>query len=80
MNERLKEYSKKAKEYAEQQYLEAGYPGWEKYHECYAEDFEKRFAELIVQDCAIMINNLEGHEGVGDCSKAEYIKESFGIA
>ncbi len=80
MNERIKEYSKKAKEYAEQQYLEAGYPMWEKYHECYAEDFENKFAELIIKDCAIMVNNLEQHEGVGDCSTAVYIKQIFGVS
>ena len=40
--------------------------------------FEK-FAELIVQECANIVNSLEQYEGPGDCSTAEYIKEHFGV-
>ena len=40
--------------------------------------FEK-FAELIVQECANIVNSLEQYEGQGDCSTAEYIKEHFGV-
>lgn len=39
----------------------------------------KKFAELIIQECANIVNSLEQHEGQGDCSTAEYIKEHFGV-
>ena len=38
-----------------------------------------RFAELIVRECANIVNSLEQYEGQGDCSTAEYIKEHFGV-
>ena len=37
------------------------------------------FAELIVKECAGIVNSLEQYEGPGDCSTAEYIKEHFGV-
>lgn len=37
------------------------------------------FAEAIVKECASIVNSLEQHEGRGDCSIAEYIKEHFGV-
>lgn len=44
------------------------------------DDFEyKKFAELIVRECANIVNSLSQHEGPGDCSTAEYIKEHFGV-
>ena len=39
----------------------------------------EKFAELIVRECADIVNSLEQHEGQGDCSTAEYIKERFGV-
>ena len=39
----------------------------------------EKFAELIVKECANIVNNLEQYEGQGDCSTAEYIKEHFGV-
>jgi hypothetical protein len=38
-----------------------------------------KFAELIVRECANIVNSLEQYEGQGDCSTAEYIKEHFGV-
>jgi hypothetical protein len=40
---------------------------------------KEKFAELIVQECANIVNSLEQYEGQGDCSTAEYIKERFGV-
>ena len=37
------------------------------------------FAEFIVRECAGIVNSLEQHEGRGDCSTAEYIREHFGV-
>lgn len=39
----------------------------------------ERLALLIVKECANIVNSLEQYEGQGDCSIAEYIKESFGV-
>ena len=39
----------------------------------------EKFAELIVRECADIVNSLGQHEGPGDCSTAEYIKEHFGV-
>jgi hypothetical protein len=36
-------------------------------------------AELIVKECANIVNSIEQYEGQGDCSTAEYIKEYFGV-
>ena len=41
--------------------------------------FAEKFAELIVRECANIVNSLEQYEGQGDCSAAEYIKERFGV-
>lgn len=38
-----------------------------------------KFAELIVKECAKIVNSIEQYEGQGDCSTAEYIKEYFGV-
>lgn len=40
---------------------------------------KEKFAELIVKECANIVNSLEQYEGQGDCSTAEYIKERFGV-
>ena len=52
MNERIRELAEKAQAYADQQWLEAGYPSWENYQEVFAEDYNKKLAELIVKDYA----------------------------
>lgn len=39
----------------------------------------QKLAELIVKECANIVNSLEQYEGQGDCSTAEYIKERFGV-
>lgn len=51
MNERIKLLAQQAQAYADQQWLEAGYPSWENYQEVFAEDYNKKFAELIVREC-----------------------------
>lgn len=40
---------------------------------------KEKFAELIVKECAKIVNSIEQYEGQGDCSTAEYIKEYFGV-
>jgi hypothetical protein len=38
-----------------------------------------KFTELIVRECANIVNSLGQHEGPGDCATVEYIKEHFGV-
>jgi len=84
MNERIKELLSKAQEQARAEveqdpkfkppYL---IPATE-VHVGLGLSYEK-FAELIVKECAGIVNSLEQYEGQGDCSTAEYIKEHFGV-
>ncbi len=39
----------------------------------------EKFAELLIKDCANIVNSLEQHEGEGDCYTVEYLKERFGV-
>jgi hypothetical protein len=39
----------------------------------------EKFAELIIRECTNIANSLTQHEGPGDSSIAEYIKEHFGV-
>lgn len=39
----------------------------------------EKFAELLVRECANIVNSLDQHEGHGDSTTAEYIKEHFGV-
>ena len=67
MNERIKELAAKAAGYAE----DSDGP--------FDEVYTARFAELIVKECANIVTSLGQHEGPGDSSTAEYIKEHFGV-
>ena len=40
----------------------------------------EKFAELIINECVSIVNNLDQYEGPGDCRTAEYIKEHFGVS
>ena len=63
MNERIKELAREAQAYADQQWLEAGYPSWENFQEVFAEDYNKKFADVIIRECITVINQPNG---VGD--------------
>ena len=78
MNERIKELSKQAQVYADQQWLEAGYPSWESYHEVFSEDYNKKFAELIIQECADIVADAVDHREPAS-TYVEKIKEHFGV-
>ena len=57
MNERMKIIVKKAHEYADQHWREDGYPFFEKYHQVFSNNYQQKFAELIVRECAELIDN-----------------------
>jgi len=61
MNKRLKELAEQAKEYAR---------GFNYQHEV----FEKKFAELIVRECACIADDMKSLE------TANAIKEHFGVS
>ena len=50
MNERMKIIVKKAHEYADQHWREDGYPFFEEYHQVFSNNYQQKFAELIVKD------------------------------
>ncbi len=52
---------------------------WHHLNQVQMDDVLNKFAELIVRECANIVNSLEQYEGQGDCSAAEYIKERFGV-
>ena len=81
MNERIKQLVSQAEAYANQQWLEAGYPNWEDYHEVFAEDYNEKFALLIVKECidqcADNDSNDEWDKGVRWA--ANQITQHFGV-
>ena len=73
MNERLKELVEQAKQYA---YAKAD-NGFDFY---YGEDFEEKFAELLIQDCIDCVDGYTKPRTFGTHYDAvEQIKANFGI-
>jgi hypothetical protein len=79
MNERIKELSKQAQVYADQQWLEAGYPSWESYHEVFSEDYNKKFAELIVRECCGAADEWYQKHNELHWDPAQHIRNHFGV-
>ena len=74
MNERIKELAKEAGSVADATYAKAPDAIW-------LREYNKKFAELIVQECAQVAHNTQYKHSpahtVGDCATA--IKEHFGV-
>ena len=80
MNERIKQLAEQARAYADQQWLEAGYPSFENYYEVFADDYNQKFAELIVRECAgICFSEAKGHNMAFGEHCGIIIKEHFGV-
>lgn len=79
MNERIKELKLKAIKLVAESYPTKIEDFTDGLDERVREKAEEKFAELIVRECANIVNSLEQYEGQGDCSTAEYIKEHFGV-
>ena len=85
MNERIKELAEQAKAYSDQQWLEAGYPNWEIYSKYYTKDYNEKFAELIVRECAnrmgeeIVYNNAYKERNKAISDMIEVVKQHFGV-
>ncbi len=88
MNERMKIIVKKAHEYADQHWREDGYPFFEEYHQVFSNNYQQKFAELIVRECADACYKHKDVESFGiypvrvamvtkACS--DNIKEHFGV-
>jgi hypothetical protein len=77
MNERMKIIVKKAHEYADQHWREDGYPFFEEYHQVFSNNYQQKFAELIVQECVKVAMRSVGDD---EPKEAWYlIKEHFGV-
>jgi hypothetical protein len=70
MNKRIKELIDKANEG-----LDGVSPGSQPMHDSSYNQFNKKFAELIVRECAIIVGSMEEpHQEI-----AELVKEHFGV-
>ena len=79
MNERIKQLAVQTQEYANQQWVDAGFPNWEIYHETLAEDHNKKFAELIIRECA-QVSFDHRCNGTNKDSAEMSILKHFGVA
>jgi len=74
MNERIKQLSEQAKKYADENFK--GEPTW-------SEAFESKFAELIILECATLVDaafDIDEHSGeVVSYADGGQLKEHFGI-
>jgi hypothetical protein len=73
MNERIKELSKQAWEWAEQQeYKDATQE--------FSDILEQKFAELIVRECAGKVDNILREKKDGGGTMGDEIREHFGVS
>ena len=80
MNEqRIREIANQSSDFAEQIPYFRGVENGLTWEATIQKARDLKFAELIVRECANIVNSLEQYEGQGDCSTAEYIKEHFGV-
>ncbi len=77
MNERIKELSSRARDYAREYVADCKQYGYYMEHNEYDLQFEDKFAELIVQECAEISENYAG--GSMPVSIAYAMKEHFGV-
>jgi hypothetical protein len=82
VNERIKELIKQAGDYVNEVYtppVRSKTPGkiWEDGHIDWLTQFNEKFADLIVEECAELVKNLRVNDyGI---SGAEIIREHFGV-
>jgi hypothetical protein len=77
MNERMKIIVKKAHEYADQHWREDGYPFFEEYHQVFSNNYQQKFAELIVKEC--MKLNHEHFSDEDPYSIDSLYRQHFGV-
>ena len=70
MNERIRELSEQARQYAESKMHLTGVKD--------SAAYDEKFAQLIVQECLGIIDEEGSHEG-GSIRSMEAIKEHFGV-
>ena len=71
MNERIRELSKQADEYARKHIAECNHYGYHMEHDEYEQKFQAKFAELIVRECA--------HYAFSDDQDRLAMLEHFGV-
>ena len=90
MNERIRELAKQAGEYVNEVYtppVRSKTPGkiWEDGHVDWHEQFNQKFAELIVRECIQVVDNMADPEEDSDRyvwalhNASEKIREHFGV-
>jgi hypothetical protein len=77
MNERMKIIVKKAHEYADQHWREDGYPFFEEYHQVFSNNYQQKFAELIVRECAELMEKQ--HSWITNVAASNLIRKHFGV-
>jgi len=79
MNERIKELAEQAREYARQHVADCRTYGYYMEHNEEQVQFEKKFAELIVQECAgLCVSNI-ADEICGGQGFSDKIKQHFEV-
>ena len=82
MNERIKELAEQARDWAEVSYKKQNdqfTSHWDNpIGYTVSQFFEQKFAELIVRECLVIIDEEGSHEG-GSIRSMEAIKEHFGV-
>jgi hypothetical protein len=68
---------KKAHEYADQHWREDGYPFFEEYHQVFSNNYQQKFAELIVKEC--MKLNHEHFSDEDPYSIDSLYRQHFGV-
>jgi hypothetical protein len=75
MNERITPLAEQARKYARDYVADCKHYGYYMEHNEYDLQFEKKFAELIVKECAAMTRNLSAHGELAE----KAVKEHFGV-
>jgi hypothetical protein len=81
MNERIQELSSRARDYAREYVADCKQYGYYMEHNEYDLQFEAKFAELIVLECATYVKNSNCFTFASQSDLcAERLKEHFGVA
>ena len=77
MNERIKSLVYEAEKYALNKANE--HDGDEDYENTFEDDFQEKFAELIVGECASKVDNILREKKHGGGTMGDEIREHFGV-
>jgi len=78
MNDRIKELSSRARDYAREYVADCKQYGYYMEHNEYDLQFEAKFAELIVKECAEIADNADATREKWQ-SIGKFVREHFGV-